>query len=146
MFEKPTKRGPGRPPKVQPASEAEPVLEEKVQKPKAYVYRSNWDFGLGLKPITTKGVPDGAGGFSHMVSVPAVRVAFINSMCVLDETMAKRLGYPLETLVEWMEMQPGFNCRFFRAEETSPEELAKLKMLGVESKTTVVHGARATKN
>ena len=143
MFE-PRKRG--RPPKVQSAPEVEPVLEEKVQKPEAYVYRSSWDFGLGLKPITKKGVPDGAGGFSHMITVPAVRVAFLNGMFVLDEAMAKHLGYPLETLVEWMEMNPEFGNTFYRSEETSPEELAKLRTAGAESKAKVVHGARATKN
>ena len=144
MFEKPKKRG--RPPKVQPVPEVEPVLEQETSKPKTHVYRSSWDFGLGLKPITKKGVSDGAGGFSHMITVPAVRVAFLNGMLVLDEAMAKHLGYPLETLVEWMEMSPEFGNTFYRSEETSPEELAKLKLAGAESKAKIVHGARATKN
>lgn len=116
------------------------VPEEEISEPKSYVYRSNWDFGLGLKPITKRGVPDGAGGFSHMVTVPAVRIAFVNCMCVLDEAMAKHLGYPLETLVEWMEMQPGFGQRYFRADKVTPEELAKAG----KSKIKVEHGVRTT--
>lgn len=137
MFE--TKKR-GRPPNVQPIPVAETESKEEISKPKSYVYRSNWDFGLGLKPTTKKGVPDGAGGFSHMVTVPAVRVAFVNCMCVIDEAMAKQLGYPLETLVEWIEMQPGFGQRFFRADKVTPEELAKAN----KSKIKVEHGVRAT--
>jgi len=59
MFE-PKKRG--RPPNVQPTIVAETEPKEEISKPKSYVYRSNWDFGLGLKPIIKKRVPDGAGG------------------------------------------------------------------------------------
>jgi len=83
---------------------------------KKWVYKSNWDFTLVIKPTTKTGVPDGQGGLSHVITVKPVKVPFVNGTLVVNEAMAKRFGYPIETIVQWIEMQHTFGKHYFLAQ------------------------------
>ncbi len=111
---------------------------------KAYVYKSSWDFRLQAKPPTKKGVTDGAGGFSHMIETPAVYVKFTNCTLVVDEALAKLKGTTPEVLKEWIESTPGFNARYYRADDFPEDKIAEIK--GAESgKRAQQHGVRTAR-
>lgn len=119
-----------------------------------WVYKSNWDFTLVIKPTTKTGVPDGQGGLSHVITVRAVKVPFVNCTLVVNEAMAKRFGYPVETLVKWIEMQHTFGKHYFlvqspnmsltKEEVEVMEEEIKVARRGHPPK--VSQGARSTGN
>lgn len=119
---------------------------------KKWVYKSNWDFTLVIKPTTKTGVPDGQGGLSHVITVKPVKVPFVNGTLVVNEAMAKRFGYPIETIVEWIEMQHTFGKHYFLAQ--SPDmSLTKEEVQIMEEEVQkarrgrppkVTHGAKST--
>ena len=110
----------------------------------AYVYKSSWDFKLQIKPATKKGVSDGAGGFSHMVEAPSVHVLFTNGTCVIDDAMARQKGEKVETLKAWVESTPGFNLRYYLADEIPEEKVSEIKV--AESIHKVHRGVRTSKS
>jgi len=117
-----------------------------------WVYKSNWDFTLVIKPTTKTGVPDGQGGLAQVITVKPVKVIFNNCTLVVNEALAKRHGYPMETIVKWIEMQPTFNKHYFLAQSPSitltkeevgvMEEEVKKARRGLPPK--VSHGAKST--
>lgn len=113
---------------------------------KQWIYRASWDHTLVIKPSVRKVVSDNLGNNQLFTEKP-VKVVFIRKKLVVNEALAKRYGLPIETLVQWIEMQPSFGGKFFLV--SSPDKPAtKEKIKEIDEKLTpgpkVVHGPRAT--
>lgn len=113
---------------------------------KQWIYRASWDHTLVIKPSVRKVVSDNLGNNQLFTEKP-VKVVFLNKKLVVNEGMAKKYGLPIETLIQWIEMQPTFNGKFFLV--SSPEEPAtKEKIKDIDEKLApkvrVLHGPRAT--
>ena len=114
-----------------------------------WVYKSNWDFTLGVKPSQRKVVAD-AYGNNMMHTEKPVRVRFTNGFLVVNEALAKNVGLPIDTLVNWIEMTNDFGRRFWLIQ--SPTKVAtvdEVKKIEEAVKARpkmpkVKHGSRTT--
>ena len=66
---------------------------------KKWVYKSNWDFTLNIKPSQVKVTAD-AFGNNQRYTERGLKVVFTNGFLVVTEALAHKLKIPVETLVD----------------------------------------------
>lgn len=113
------------------------------------VYKSNMDFTLVIKP-TEKTLISSAGGQSQMFTHKAKKVKFTNRFLTIGEDAAKKLGLSLDTLIEWIELQPSFGRKFWLVQSqdkpASPAVEKEITEAGSNKKGIKVHqGVRGRK-
>lgn len=116
---------------------------------KKWVYKSNWDCTLVVKPTTKKGVYDNVGNMIQAITVQPIKLYFKNGgMLVVDENLAKFHGVTVKDLVKLIELQNDFNRKFWLIQ--SPDYAADEKTIkeieeGKKSKVKVQQGIRHTR-